>query len=142
MRTAGTGNVVLRATPWLSRLAFAATAALYAIVAAIVLSTPEGDKDSHVHLALVVIVYGSPIAASLAVAAIVHAQRAKFGSRLAVVSVVLALLPFVSTAALLFTPVILDWQWLPLVASGVAAVCIAVVVISGCRRVVRRRRGG
>jgi len=86
---------------WLMRAAILAVGILYVTLALEILSTPEGDKDAHAHVALAIVFYGSPVAMCFAVAGLVGACVARTGVKTATLVAVLAVTPILLLGALL-----------------------------------------
>jgi cytochrome bd-type quinol oxidase subunit 2 len=85
----------------LTRVAMIGTAAVYIAAFLAIASTPEGDKDSHSHIALAILVYGSSVALLASFVALVSARVAGIGLRAPLLTALIALAPIAFVAALL-----------------------------------------
>jgi len=84
------------------RVAVIATTILYAAVFFVLVTTPEGDKDSHAHLAFALMVYVSPCALILSVIALVSSLVTHAKRMIAAVTTAFALAPIILVASLIF----------------------------------------
>jgi hypothetical protein len=91
----------IQTSSWLTHAAMIATEVVYIAAFLTIASTPEGDKDSHSHIAFAILVYGSLMALLTSAAALVSARTAGIGIKAPLLTALIALAPIAFLAALL-----------------------------------------